>query len=247
MLSSRARSAVQALAYPERAPHRTVLFSVIVVLLASNLFGVPLIRAVRPEGGVQSVPGFLIAALSLELTLLAVVGLARFFRHDPWPGIPPIPPLRLPELLAIGLVAGPALFLVSAVVQLIMVSVFGMRQTQLEDFLWIRSLDGSEYLTLLTVVGVVAPVAEEAFFRGYVFRAYLHKHSSALAYVLSAGIFALLHMNVPAAPPIFAMGLVLAGVFQRTGSLLPCAVAHGFNNTAAFVLLYFAPIATLLG
>lgn len=232
----------RAIAYPELAVHRTVLPSVAAVLVLSNLIGAPLFRVLRPQGGIHSVPGFLVAALSLELTLVGFVALAAVLRRGGAARSVPTARRRWPELVALGLLAGPLLFLVSAIVQLALASTLGVRQTQIADFLWIRRLDLGQFGLLLAIVAVLAPFAEEAFFRGYVFRAYLEARGWLWAYPLSAALFALLHTNLPAAAPIFAMGLVLAWVYDRTRSIVPCAIAHGFNNAVSFVAVYAAPV-----
>jgi membrane protease YdiL (CAAX protease family) len=229
------------LAYPERSVHRSVLGSVVIVVLASNLVGIPLFRILRPPGGVQSVSGFLVAALSLELTLLAFIALTRLARGNPLLANPVAFLRALPGLLAIGLVTGPLLFLAGAAVQFVLAALFGIRQTQLEDFLWIRRLELPQYLVLLSVVGIFGPLVEELYFRGYICRAYLTALGERWAYLASAAGFALVHLNLPAMAPIFAMGLVLAWLYNRTRSVVPCAIAHGFNNSVAFVVLYFSP------
>jgi membrane protease YdiL (CAAX protease family) len=48
------------------------------------------------------------------------------------------------------------------------------------------------------------------------------------------------HLNLPALLPIFVVGLFLAFLYHRTGSVFPGIVAHAFNNTIAFIVLYFA-------
>ncbi len=151
----------------------------------------------------------------------------------PWP--------RLGYFALLGLATGPLLFLVGAMVQVAMALAFGVRQTQLTDYLWIRELPSPQFLVLLLVGAILAPLAEECFFRGFVFRAYLRALGPLWAYLISAAIFGLIHLNLPAAPPIFAMGLLLGWLYHRSGSLLPSIVAHGFNNAATFLLLYLGP------
>ncbi|MBI4492323.1 MAG: CPBP family intramembrane metalloprotease [Chloroflexi bacterium] len=235
-------TALEALACPERAVHRTILASVLAVLALSNLVALPLFRLLHPAGGIHSLPGFLIAALAQEGTLLAFVGLAWALRARRAMGPTWRAPGRLPARLLAGLAAGPLLFLVSVLVQVAMAEAFGVRQTQLAGYLWARELDLPQLLLVLLVGAVLAPIAEELFFRGFVFRAYLVARGARWAYPLSAALFALLHVNLPAALPIFAMGLLLAWLCHRNRSVVPGIVAHGFNNAVALLLLYFAPM-----
>ena len=76
------------------------------------------------------------------------------------------------------------------------------------------------------------------FFRGYVFRTFARDRGRVWAYTYSAALFSVTHANLSAAVPIFVLGLMLAYIFERSGSLIPGIVAHGVNNAIAFGLLY---------
>jgi CAAX protease family protein len=117
---------------------------------------------------------------------------------------------------------------------------FGVQQTQEEAYLGVRGATGLQFAALVLAAGVLAPIAEESFFRGYVFGAYLRTQGRMVAYLLSAGLFAVVHLNLPAAPALFAVGLLLAALRDLTKSLIPGIVAHGLNNSFAFAVLYFA-------
>ena len=87
----------------------------------------------------------------------------------------------------------------------------------------------------------VAPVVEELFFRGYIFRALAVRKGVGPAYVISAAIFALYHLSggsdlLPITPVLFVIGLLLCFAYRRTGNLLADITAHAVNNGAAFAL-----------
>lgn len=87
----------------------------------------------------------------------------------------------------------------------------------------------------------IAPVVEETFFRGYIFRALATRKSVPLAYLVSAGTFALIHLSsgfslLPIIPVLFVIGLLLCYAYHRTGNLLSDITAHIVNNGAAFAL-----------
>jgi membrane protease YdiL (CAAX protease family) len=88
---------------------------------------------------------------------------------------------------------------------------------------------GNPAIVVLAFV-LVAPVAEEIYFRGVVFNAWLRERGANVALYGSAALFAVIHGSVYALLPIFALGLTLAVVYRRTGSL-PAAIAlhAGFN------------------
>ncbi len=88
----------------------------------------------------------------------------------------------------------------------------------------------AEYALYLCYSLVLAPIAEESAFRG----AALSKLSSVFgensAAVGSALLFAAYHMDIRVFAYMFALGFFLAILAQRSGSLLPCIIAHAANN-----------------
>lgn len=103
-------------------------------------------------------------------------------------------------------------------------------------------------VTLVVAAVVLGPVTEELMYRGVLLRA-LESRGKVFALVLSAVIFAVVHITgfdmdqfwLSAAvflPPLFILGLILALVTQRTGRLGPAIFLHsGWNLLSAFVLL----------
>ena len=79
--------------------------------------------------------------------------------------------------------------------------------------------------------GLGAPVAEELFFRGYVFGRFKAAGHVGLGLLVSSVLFGLVHFSDPFnVPCICLFGLVLAWLFHRTGSLLAPIIAHAVNN-----------------
>jgi len=186
---------------------------------------------------VLSPEGIVVAATSLDIALLAVA-YVRVVRPGAisWQEMG----IRRGQLMrgfAIGLPFGVLLFLVSTMLELLL-HLAGVRQTQGAMFQSVARASTRQFLMVLLAGAAVAPAAEEIFFRGYVFRAYLRQKGVVRAYLFSAGLFALVHLDMAALLPIFVVGLLLSFLYHRTGSVLPGMVAHGFNNALAFTLLY---------
>lgn len=95
-------------------------------------------------------------------------------------------------------------------------------------------------LIYLLLLAVVAPLAEELLFRGYLYPALREKMSKFAAVGISAILFALLHMNPVATVPIIVIGIVLAMLYETTRSVIPCAVCHAMNNLLVFCVLMLA-------
>ena len=99
------------------------------------------------------------------------------------------------------------------------------------------------------VIGLLAPLAEELVFRGAILRALLQwKRNPWIGIVISALLFALIHMNPVQMPHAFLIGILLGWMYYRTDSIIPGIVYHWVNNTVAYVMynLYPDPDMTLL-
>lgn len=86
------------------------------------------------------------------------------------------------------------------------------------------------YLT----IAVMAPICEETMFRGFIYGSLRNRVGVPLAILCSAMIFGLVHFDKGGILGLIAIGVVLAYVFERTRSLLPCMVTHGLWNGAMF-------------
>lgn len=99
------------------------------------------------------------------------------------------------------------------------------------------------------VVGLLAPLAEEMVFRGAILRSLLRwKENPWIGIVISAVLFAVIHMNPAQMPHAFLIGLLLGWMYYRTDSIVPGVVYHWVNNTVAYVMynLYPNPDMTLV-
>jgi len=83
---------------------------------------------------------------------------------------------------------------------------------------------------------IVAPFTEELLFRGLILRGFLARYGVVAAVLVSAVLFALVHVNPYQFGSAFLMGVFLAWLFLRTHSLWPCIIAHGFFNLHPIVL-----------
>ena len=80
---------------------------------------------------------------------------------------------------------------------------------------------------------VVAPVAEEIFFRGFVFAGLRQRYDWKVAAVASAALFAVIHLQPLAELPIFFLGLIFAFLYQWSGSIWPAIFLHVSTNALA--------------
>jgi membrane protease YdiL (CAAX protease family)/uncharacterized RDD family membrane protein YckC len=90
-------------------------------------------------------------------------------------------------------------------------------------------------IPVVALIVVVAPIAEEIFFRGMLFGGLRKRLATFPAAAISAVVFGALHATtgITAVPPLIVFGFVLALLYERTGSLVPGMVAHAINNALA--------------
>lgn len=91
------------------------------------------------------------------------------------------------------------------------------------------------------LIVVAAPLSEEIFFRGFLFAGIRRSAGFVLGAVISAGIWGLFHYTGPDSWPVILQlslfGVVLAWLYERTGSIWPPIAVHAFNNAVAFTVL----------
>ena len=90
------------------------------------------------------------------------------------------------------------------------------------------------------MVIVVAPSAEEFFFRGFFYGALRSRFAVLPAAAIDGVLFGAIHWDFSDAesllliPPLALLGFIFCLVYERTGSLFPVIALHSFNNTIAF-------------
>jgi membrane protease YdiL (CAAX protease family) len=104
-----------------------------------------------------------------------------------------------------------------------------------------QELGADESTSLAVVTGIfviaVAPVVEEFFFRGFLYQAFRNRIGVWAAAGASGLIFGAIHFKPEFLVPLAGLGILLAWLFEKTGSLWPCIAVHAVNNTLAFAVL----------
>jgi membrane protease YdiL (CAAX protease family) len=99
-----------------------------------------------------------------------------------------------------------------------------------------KPLPRAELPLFFLVGGVIGPLAEEFFFRGYLF-GFLRRWGFPAALVASTAIFTLLHPAAGAVPVVQIVGgLIFATAYEIEKSLIAPAVIHVLGNLAIFAL-----------
>ena len=93
-------------------------------------------------------------------------------------------------------------------------------------------------LICLLVIGVVvAPVAEEALFRGIILPLLMKRIGAGAAIFVTSLLFAIIHFHLPSIIPLFVLALALSIAYIMTKSIVVPIVMHVFFNGMSLALL----------
>jgi membrane protease YdiL (CAAX protease family) len=109
------------------------------------------------------------------------------------------------------------------------------RQDVVEILMAEKSVLARASIMLFAVVA--APVAEEFFFRGFVYPAVKQKWGTGWALALSSVAFAAMHHHVPTFAALAVLGVGLALAYEWTGSLLAPVAMHATFNAGTMLLI----------
>jgi membrane protease YdiL (CAAX protease family) len=83
---------------------------------------------------------------------------------------------------------------------------------------------------------IIAPLAEEVIFRGYLYPVAKSFAGKTAGVLFSALLFAACHGNVPLMLPLFLLGILLALAYEWTGSIWASISIHFFFNSATVAI-----------
>lgn len=92
-------------------------------------------------------------------------------------------------------------------------------------------------LATVIFVGLIGPVIEEMLFRGIILRGFITHYTPPTAILLSAILFAAIHMNIYQIPVALLFGWFLGWVYFNTRSLLPCILGHSAYNLGTLTIV----------
>jgi membrane protease YdiL (CAAX protease family) len=230
--------------------HRLAVGSIVVVLFASNSVALLIPGLVNRQGTFDSVWQLLALALLSQLAMAGLVYVRVLAPRALAAEDLGLRPLSLPRVLGFGFlgwIGGLAILLLMG----LLLQRLGAESNQLEQFGALRRASPFEFALAFVAIAVITPIVEELFFRGYLFGLYRRRHSLLVAYVAANLLFAILHANAAMSSPLqnlavvvqaFALGCLLAFLYQWTGSLLPGMLAHALNNGMVVTLMRFSDL-----
>lgn len=148
--------------------------------------------------------------------------------------------LKPPFWVLGGIGAGAGLFVVSLIIEGVITAIFGPHP-QPQSLVVANHHGAFDFVLDFMSVAIAAPIAEEIFFRGFLFAGLVQRMSPLLAMSISGAIFGVAHFEQWSFLPIFAIGFGLAWVYYNTRSLWVNIVSHATINTISLLLAYIFP------
>jgi membrane protease YdiL (CAAX protease family) len=199
--------------------------NIVLVLLVPSLQVLPV---------AENIQTFLITAIFEAITIATIyifvraygfslrdLGLVKFKPNDLWL-----------VLLGFGIY-----FVASIAISSIVQMFIGFDQNQPQEIGFTNPV-GLELVLVFLVLVVLAPLAEELLFRGFIFKGMRKRLSFWWAAIITSALFALIHWQINVGLDVFALSLVLCWLRERTGSLWPSIMLHATKNGLAFLLLF---------
>ncbi len=139
-------------------------------------------------------------------------------------------------------------FMIFGALLLIIQQIVPVNTDQEQSLGFDRNMTGGGLVLAFLSLVVLAPLAEEILFRGFIYGTLRsHKAKFLLATLVTSAVFAFLHLfgSVDGSPlwiaviDTFALSLVLCYVREKTGSLWASIGIHALKNGLVFVNLFF--------
>ncbi|HSI98923.1 MAG TPA: type II CAAX endopeptidase family protein [Patescibacteria group bacterium] len=217
---------------PERYRGPSVLVLLALVLVLASVITAPFgadAAALLLGSGELSLMGSIVLLVSTQAALL-IVSWLLVFRPNAMAALPSFPGPDPGRAVRMGLGWGVVAWIVASLASAAVVTLLEALGLDVAPQAAEQALGLVEPWVAVLAIVILAPIAEELFFRGVVFNALLRERGPRLAYIGSAALFAVIHLSIVALLPIFLLGLALAWVYDRTGSLLAPIVMHAVVN-----------------
>ena len=103
----------------------------------------------------------------------------------------------------------------------------------------VRETSDVGLLVAMAVTAIIfAPITEELIFRGYLYPVVKRFTDRWFASIFSGVLFGVIHFNVMALPMLALVGVILAVIYERSGSLwVPIGCHAAFNATSVGLML----------
>ena len=106
---------------------------------------------------------------------------------------------------------------------------------------------GAPFIVMFLLMGVLGPFNEELICRGIFYQGYKRSGTTMQAMLMSALLFALMHMNFNQAAYAFVIGVLVVLLIEATGSIWSSIIVHIVINSQQVLMLYMLEDGTEAG
>jgi len=186
-----------------------------------------------------------VSTLIYVLTIGIVVGVPYAVRRAYKTTLADVGFARLVSWTDIGL--APVTFVVYAiatasVLALIMAIFPGFPSDQAQDIGFQAFGSRTDNLLAFATLVVLAPLAEETLFRGYLYGKLKKYVPAVMAAFATSLLFALAHFQLNVGVDVFVLSMILCGLRSLTGSIWAGVLVHMIKNGIAYYLLFISPL-----
>lgn len=218
------------------------------VIIAQLIVGYLMLWIIGRENLAQPVPTAIYSALSYIVALGFILFVTPKIIKKKKESRDDLGLRGLPTWTDIGL--APVGFIVSTLLAAGLVAIFNLfpwfDAEQAQEVGFNTYVVGLDRIVAFIILVVIAPIAEEIIFRGFLYgkvRAILSKKMSDLASMLISIflvslIFGIIHLQWNVGVNVFALSVVLCGLREITGTIYAGILTHMIKNGIAFYLLY---------
>ena len=215
-----------------------------VQFLAAGILGALVSLGVNFEGVNQAVFSAALGIVVYSLTLFAAIGLPYYVIRRRTT----LKELGLQRFLEwkdfIWLIVGLIAYIITTVVVTslarVLLPFIDFQEVQETGYESIAT--SGEYFIAFMGIVVIAPIAEEILFRGYLFGKLQSKGVKTwIAVIITSLLFAIAHFQGNVGVDVFALSIVLCLLRVYSGSIWPSIMLHMAKNGVAFYLLFINP------
>lgn len=143
------------------------------------------------------------------------------------------------EIIKHGLISSAILFFVTMAVSVIIFMMFPA-QGEPQDIIYIFGDAGTKWEMILVFIAaaILAPVSEELYFRGFLYKALRSKFSQGIAIASASVIFGALHFDLYRFVPFFTAGVILNHIYEKYENILIPIIAHSVWNGIMVLALF---------
>lgn len=214
-------------------------FAVSQIVVVASIYGLDTI-GVQIDAVNPTLLNTLVAAAVYVLTLLITIGgpyIARKKMTRLWE----VGLSRLPSWTDIGLALLAALvyfILTASVLSAVEALIPGFNANEKQEIGFASLGTRIEYVLAFLTLVVIAPIAEEAIFRGYLFGKLRRTTNFIVTALMVSLLFGFVHGQWNVGIDTFVLSLVLCGLREVTGSIWAGILLHMIKNGIAFYFLF---------